>query len=635
MYVWQWCFGFEYCVIGRTWEEFIQFRDQLQMHMGSGDQLVVFVHNLSFEFAFLRGIYDFAPDAVFAIKARKILKAVMEHIEFRCSYLHSNMSLAEYLKKMKTEHQKLSGEEFDYTKQRFSWTPLTDREQEYCANDVIGLVEAITIDMRHEGDNLYTFPLTSTGYVRRDAKRAMRDVSFSYVHSQLPDYPLFEMLREAFRGGDTHANRYYTGQTVYNAHGADRSSSYPDTECNCPMPVSAFFHVKKKMDMEDVMKLITVRKKAVLMRCAISGLRLRDPQWPAPYLSRDKCRNIIGGDWDNGRILEAEYLETTITDVDLRIIVKEYAFSDIVFMDVAYARYGKLPAPLIAETVKYYRAKTELKNVPGQEIYYTKAKNKLNSIYGMMAQNPVKRSLVFQSAGVLDKYGQIDYYPEDESKSDKELLEESERKAFLCYQWGCWITAWARYRLREGIWLVIEQGGEFLYCDTDSVKYIGDVDWGVYNAERIRDSIASGTYALDPDGETHYMGVFELEHDMVEFRTLGAKKYVYTVMEKNRKTGEMEKHLYCTIAGVGKRAGGAALEAAGGVDAFRPGFVFDGEAGGLEAIYNDRPEITTYEIDGHTISITANVSLRPSTYTVGLSADYDRLLRRLIYTIDI
>ena len=633
MYVWQWCFGSEFCVVGRTWDEFLWFVEQLTAHFDSEDRLVVYVHNLSYEFAFLRGVMRFETADVFPIKPRKILKASAGGLEFRCSYLHSNMSLAEYVSKMGAQHQKLSGEEFDYSKIRYPWTPLTARELEYCANDVIGLVEALTIEMEHDGDNLYTIPLTSTGYVRRDAKKAMRQVSKSFVVSQLPDLKTYELLREAFRGGDTHANRYFVGQTVENLHSADRSSSYPDIVCNEMFPLSEFFHVGHPMSADEVMRLITVRKKAVIMRVAISGLSLRDPFFPAPYLSRDKCRNIISGEYDNGRILEADYLETTITDIDLRIIVKDYHWADAVFFDVAYARYGKLPRPLIDETIKYYRVKTELKNVEGQEVYYTKSKNKLNSIYGMMAQDPVKEDILYQQDGALDKYGHLEYYVEDKSKSKQVILDESNRKAFLCYQWGCWVTAWARYRLREAIWIVIEQGGEFLYCDTDSVKYLGDINWSDYNRARIAASTQSGAFATDPAGEVHYMGVLEQEKDMLKFRTLGAKKYVYTTLDKNKKTGELEERLHVTIAGVAKSAGAAELEAAGGITAFHTGFRFEA-AGGLEAIYNDAPEIGSIEVDGHRLEITANVCLRPSSYTLGVSADYDRLLRNRIYTID-
>lgn len=616
MYIWQWQFGDRCCVIGRSWPELCDFIGRLTEGWEPNQRVIAFVHNLSYEFSFLRGVHSFAPSDVFAIKARKILKACWGSVEFRCSYLHCNMSLREYLAKMGAPHQKT---ELEYERERWPWTELTEEELAYCVNDVLGLVEALTIEMEADGDNLYTFPLTSTGYVRRDTKRAMRQVHKSWIVDQLPDLATYHMLREAFRGGNCHANRFFTGQTVHNAHSADRSSSYPDVILNCQYPVSAFYPYQD-CDLAEVMILIMKRKRAVLARVAISGLRLRDPYWGCPYLSRDKCRQIIGGDYDNGRVLCADYLETTITDIDLRIIVEEYEAADMRFYDVRHARYGQLPEPLLEVCREYYRRKTALKGVPGQGVYYTKEKNKLNAIYGNFAQNIIKQSIIYTQNGALNEYGELDYYPED-NKPEQELLDANNRKAWGSYAWGCWVTAWARLRLEEGIRMAHEDGAEFIYADTDSVKYLGDIDWTRYNAERIADSTRSRAWADDPSGKRHYMGVYEPEHDMEELRTMGAKKYVCRI----------DGTLVLTVAGVGKTAGAAELEAAGGIEAFKSGFTFTGPAGGLEAVYNDRPEITSWEVDGHTIPITANVVLRPSSYTLGLAADYERLLRDVHY----
>ncbi|MBQ8426468.1 MAG: hypothetical protein IJX16_07500 [Clostridia bacterium] len=611
MYVWMFHIHHHFTIVGRTWEQFHKLIQQINSELG-GETLCVFVHNLSYEFQFLQAVYKFDNEEVFAVDRRKVLKCTMydRRIEYRCSYLHSNMSLAEYTKKMKVEHQKLDGDEFDYKEIRYPWTELTPKQLQYCVHDVIGLCEAIETEMQADGDNLYTFPLTSTGYVRRDAKKAMRAVHPSFVKSQLPNLEVYTLCREAFRGGDTHANRYYSGRILKDVKSADRSSSYPDVVCNCEFPVSEFFHADK-LDFDELMHLITVRKKAVLMRVSITNLRLTDELWGAPYLSRDKCRRIERGAYDNGRILSADYLETTITDIDLRIILDQYTFDDMCAFDVAYARYGKLPQSLINETINYYRAKTELKNVPGQDIYYMKSKNKLNSIYGMMAQDPVKQSTIFTDG---------DWSVGTEPVA--ELLDKSNAKNFLCYQWGVWVTAHARAALQAGIKLA---GDNFVYCDTDSVKYIGEIDWGGYNAERVKASKKSGAFATDPNGVTHYMGVYEDDGYYAEFKTLGAKKYAYTY-EPGGKT-------CVTIAGVTKRKGGAELDKYGGLKAFSPGFVFT-EAGGTESIYNDHPEIGVIEQDGHKILITPNVVIKDSTYTLGITAEYESLLENSRLPLD-
>lgn len=613
MYVWQWQFDEDYTVVGGTWEQFAAFQRKIAKILDDS-VLVVFVHNLSYEFQFLRGIYQFSPDEVFAIKSRKVLKCNMHGcFEFRCSYIHSNMNLDTYTKKMGVKHKKLIGT-FDYEKIRYPWTKLSNDELAYCVHDVQGLVEAIKIEMEHDGDNLYTFPLTSTGYVRRDAKKAMSNVSFGFVKNQLPDYEIYKMLREAFRGGNTHANRYYANYTLHNVHSADRSSSYPDVMCNCKFPISEFYRLGD-LPYKDVVKLIEKRNKALIMRVAITGIYLTRIDWGCPYLSISKCRHIENALEDNGRILSADYLETTLTDIDLRIVLQEYSFTDIRFFDVASSRYGYLPSPLISTICQYYHYKTELKNVPGQELLYMKSKNKLNSLYGMCAQDPVKQSILF-----------INNDFQEQNEEEAKLLLEHNKKAFLAYQWGVWVTAWARYRLEEGIILAhgdIENPNspQFVYCDTDSVKYLGDIDLTLFNRQRITDSKRSGAYATDPAGITHYMGVYEKEHDMCEFRTMGAKKYVYREIPEDK--------LICTIAGVSKSLGGKELEFHGGITAFHEGFTFE-QAGGLEAVYNDDVDTVIY-VEGHSLHITANVVLRPSTYTLGLSADYKRLLTEVRY----
>lgn len=571
------------------------------------------------EFQFLKGIYRFSPDDIFAVASRKLIKCDMHGcFEFRCSYKLTNMSLKQFTTKMRVQHQKLSGDEFNYTVKRYPWTELTDEELEYCVNDVWGLVEAVNALMERDGDTLQTIPLTSTGYVRRNAKRAMRvGIHHNFVHSILPDIETYHALREAFRGGNTHANRYYAGDIVENVLSADRSSSYPAVICNCEFPMTEFIPIlKNDLNPGYISRCINIRHKALLLRIGIKNLELRDKYWGCPYLSKDKCRNChdVVDTFDNGRILRAYYVETTVTDIDLKIIMEEYK-GEIYFLQGWYSTYKRLPRPLVDEVIKYYREKTELKGVKGQEIYYDKAKALLNALYGMMAQDPVKHSVIFQQYG--------DW--EEDAVPDIELLGKSNKRAFLAYQWGVWVTAHSRDALERGIRLVHEtDGADFVYCDTDSVKYTGVVDWTGYNMDRIAECRESGAFATDPKGITHYMGVFETEDNPETgvayryFKTLGAKKYAYV-----EKEGE---GVHCTIAGVNKQKGGSELDKHGGLSAFEEDFVFR-DAGGTQAIYNDNPPMDHVEIEGHTVPVTANIAITPSEYTLGITGEYQRILK--------
>ena len=388
--------------------------------------------------------------------------------------------------------------------------------------------------------------------------------------------------------------------------------------CNCEYPMTQFVPLlKSELNAGYISRCINIRHKAMLLRIGIKDLRLRNPYWSCPYLSSDKCRNTddVIDTYDNGRIISAHYIETTVTDVDLEIITRQYK-GEIIFLQGWYASYKKLPQPLIDEVIKYYRDKTELKGVKGQEVYYDKAKALLNSLYGMMAQDPVKHSIVFQKEGDWE---------EDTTVSSIDLLDKSNKRAFLAYQWGVWVTAHARKALEDGIRLVHEtEGASFVYCDTDSVKYIGSVDWTEYNNKRIAECKESGAYATDPSGVTHYMGVFETE-DLKDtgyayryFKTLGAKKYAYIERE-----GE---GVHCTIAGVNKKAGGKELDKHGGLQAFDEGFVFR-EAGGTQAVYNDTPPMDHVDIEGRSLQITSNVAILPSEYTLGITGEYERIIK--------
>ena len=361
------------------------------------------------------------------------------------------------------------------------------------------------------------------------------------------------------------------------------------------------------------MDLIGRRKKAVLARVAFWGIRLKSEDWGCPYIPVDKCRNIVGAWEDNGRIMAAEYLEITVTDIDMKIILSEYNFESIDAMTIMHARYGWLPDPLIDTIQLYYRKKTELKGVDGEEIYYMKNKAKLNSVYGMSAQNPCRVPILFDE-------NHPESFKEDKDSWGADLLADANRKAFFPYQWGVWCTATARYRLEEGLRLAHSGDASFVYCDTDSVKYVGNIDWETYNKERILDAESSLSYADDPKGVRHYMGVYEDDGEYVEFATRGAKKYAYTQKDKD---GQIRLHI--TIAGVNKKTGAEELEDAGGLDAFLADkFVFS--KGETEAAYVDH--VRRFEwIDGHRIRIAPCVTIRPSFKTLSDPEDYLDLLQ--------
>ena len=605
MYIWQFQIEDD-TIIGRTWNDFKFFIQKLSFQLEEDELLVVYVHNLSYEFQFLAGIFSFETEQVFAVDSRKVCKAVLEDVlELRCSYIQTNMSLDAFTHKMGVADAKMHN--FDYNKKRWHYTKLTDDELLYCVNDVRGLVQAMKVQMERDGDDLYTIPLTNTGYVRRDIKKAMKETNRSRIEKMLPDYETYVLLRQAIRGGNTHANRYFAGTMLYGVKSADRSSSYPEVECNHAFPGTPFKFVND-VTMNDLIHWIKDLGRAFLCQIKMFHVKLSNELWGCPYLAKAKCRNIDNAIFDNGRVLEADCLETTLTDIDLEIVMEEYE-ARYEIIKVCHSRYCKLPDALIETVCEYYRRKTILKNNTDEDptgYYYMKSKNKLNSVYGMTAQDPVTESIIFKD-GVFET---------EDSENEEELLGESRRRAFIPYQWGVWCTAWARWELEQGLKLAHEEGSYFIYADTDSIKYIGNIDWTGYNTAKIKDSTESGAYAADKKGNVHYMGVFEQEEEYCRFKTYGAKKYAFTHWDKN----DEETPVEITIAGVPKKQGAWELRAAGGIDAFNIPFLF--HAGKLESVYNDDIDMKYINEDGKEIHITRNVALRPTTYNLGVAKDY-------------
>lgn len=602
MYIWQFQLGPEITIIGRTWEEFRRFYDRTAEALPKGLRIVVWVHNLSFDGSFLRSIIPF--DEILALDDRKYLKIVSGPFEFRCSYLHSNMSLAKFLQAQGVPDQKITG--FDYRKKRWPWTRLTEQEILYCINDVRGLVEAIAHEMQHDGDNLYSIPATSTGYVRREAKRTLGRMK-KFIRPMLPDLEVFRYLRAAFRGGNTHANRWNSNRLIkankeagFSIHSWDISSSYPSSLLTEKFPGEFFEKDPSKFE------LCLKHGKACLMRVSLFDVRLKDPLWGCPYLSEAKCQHIVNGEYDNGRILSADSLTCVITEIDFSIIESEYEFTytiDRLFV----ARKQMLPQTFRDWLLDLYRKKTLLK---GEDPYlYQKTKNKFNSAYGMMVQNPCKDELIYVD-GLMQP---------DPNKTEEDYIQQYQEKGWLPYQWGVWCTCYARLKLEAGLRCIPPES--FLYADTDSIKYVGDYEerFEALNEQLLHPELA----AVDRHGEIHHIGIFECEtqdpmNEIREFKTMGAKKYCYVD----------GYGLHVTVSGVVK---GKGAEELGSIENFKEGFVFK-KAGGTEIRYNDQMEPTPYHIDGHDILIGSNVCISDSTYTLSLTAEYSRLLDLLMTT---
>lgn len=606
MYQWQFCLDDCVC-FGRTWEEFQLLIRELEkrMNLSLNNRLVIYVHNLPFEWTFMSAFLNYHEG--FFREERKPLKIVTkEGIEFRCSYALSNMSLNRFCKnEANVIHYKLSGDDYNYEKIRTPKTTLTEAEEAYCYNDVRGLCECIKSRLQH--DTLTTIPLTSTGYVRRDLRQSVRgDKKYRQLfRDNALDSELYTMCRDAFRGGDTHANIDYSNQLLTSGvTSKDEASAYPASMMMDLFPQTAFFKINVSTflnrDLSEYALLLEVRFIDIkyVGACGI------------PYIPLSKCQKYSDEKIvDNGRILKADFLEMVLTDIDYKIIMEEYKPKDVYIKNIYASRYGPLSDKIKNVVMDYYRKKTLLKGDKNSVYEYNKSKNSLNSCFGCMVMR-------------IDQ-SEVSYNPVTNEYSVKAPdLEETlskfykSRNNFLSYQHGVWITANARMRLRTMLWKV---GRDVVYCDTDSIKYIGkhETDFKERNEYLQSQAESAGAYAETADGRVKYMGVWEDDGYYEEFKTLGAKKYVY------RESGD----IHSTIAGVSKSAGTRYFNE-NGVDGFKIGATIR-DSGHLTAYYNDE-DIHSITVNGDTFTTASNVALIDNNYTIGVTNEYLDLLEKAL-----
>lgn len=604
LYLWQICI-FGKVVTGRYLEEFVELVQYLKKHYGLGEKkrMVVYVHNLEYDYQFIKSYFD--KWQVFATAPRAVLYAYTNGLEFRCSYKLTNMGLAKFLESEGTIIQKQTG--YDYNKLRTPRTVLTPEEMKYGEFDVIGLYQGIKSLMKKNDDNIVTIPMTSTGYVRRDCRAAMNSNKKNreqFVHCRLTDKQ-YELCRKAFRGGNTHANRKYTGMILEDLQSFDIASSYPavllynEFPCSPPQKVAV-----------DEAGLLDIMDKGLGF---IAEIVLYDVETtaPIPYLALDKCEvyDILDMVNDNGRILKSKKLKTWAVDQDYKIITKQYNYSKCEVRLCYKWRLSKLPKELREVISKYFVKKTLLKGIEGEEYYYNKSKNKLNGCYGMMVQDPVREAV---------------YEQDGEWHSDKvdvfEALEHfyKSRNNFLQYQIGIYVTAYARARLQEAIEIC---GDNIVYCDTDSVKFLRSLSISTQimdiNRRVEQWALASDVSAIEytKAGEKQVLGLWDEEKPYERFITYGAKKYAYDQLNKK---GEVEFHI--TVSGLGK---GAAKEI-GCIENFRLGLTVT-NSGRTISEYDDNINPHFVWVDDYEYEIRSNICIIDTTYTLGVTEDYYNL----------
>lgn len=624
---------------GRTWEEFTDTCDTIRDALGLSPnyRLPVYVHNLAYEFQFMRHYFDWHE--VFAVDKREPLRAITQGgIEFRDSLILSGYSLANTAKNLTTRKiEKLDGD-LNYNQVRHHNTPLTDKESAYCENDVLIIVAYIAEQMEMYGD-INRIPMTNTGRVRQYVKNACYYTEKNHKKSSsgkfkryrqiMEDLTIFpehyEMMKRAFMGGFTHANARHTGKVLDDVSSIDFTSSYPAVMVAEQFPMSRF----RETEIKSLNKLKQVCKtKAVIMELRFTNIRCKIPQ--DGYISESKCMELKGETLNNGRIHAAEVLSTTITEIDFSIIGEVYEWDALEIGQTLTAYKNYLPKPIVESILNLYKDKTTLKGVDGYETEYLLSKGMLNSVYGMAVTDIVKDNDIYD--GNEWERQKVDIQDEIQEYNEKKMR-------FLYYPWGIWVTAYARRNLWSGI---LSMGNDYVYADTDSIKFRNYADHKpyirAYNAhveKKMRKACRHHKIdesLLNPPnqkGERKMLGVWDFEGSYTRFKTLGAKRYL-------TETGNA---LQITVAGLSKQKGVEYMRRKSGSNSgvfkmFNDDlYIPASETGKMTHTYIDYEQ--TYMVEDYLgneaeVSPRSGVHLEACEFTLSVSDHYQQFIQNLL-----
>ena len=628
MYVWQFGIDGYYCY-GRTWEEFIHLCKFIQSALNLNDKkrVIIFIHNLSFEFQFFRKYFDWLN--VFATRSRNPIKALTSYgIEFRDSLILSGYKLANVAKNL-TSHKipKMVGD-LDYSLVRTKDTTFSEKELGYMLNDVRILIAYID-EQREEYGDITKIPLTNTGRVRRFVrKECFKEKSYhGKIKAQtIKDEQEYLTLKQAFAGGFTHANPNHVGKKYHNIASFDFTSSYPTVMIAEQYPSSKAIP-QKWVNWE---RFNEINEKA-LQIFTVEFTDLQTKVYFDNYISKNKCLDVKGEIENNGRIFSADYLKIIITSVDWDIIKQVYSWKTVkISNQIAYYK-DYLPKPIIQSILHFYKKKTTLKHVKGKEAEYMHGKGMLNSCYGMAVTDIVHDEEIYSG----------DQWSEQPADGQKEIDNYNKSyNRFLYYPWGVFVTAYARHNLWSGI---LEFKDDYIYSDTDSIKaknykkhmkYIDEYNQEITNKlEKCLDHYGidkSELAPLDVDGIPHPLGLWDFEGVYKTFKTLGAKRYIVETSK-----GKLE----ITIAGLPKNKGRDYLLKISNNDMNK---VFQNftdkmkvpadDSGKMTAYYDDEEKTAIIkDYQGHYTKVTSksSVHLSKASFEMTLASKFIKLLEML------
>lgn len=628
-YMYIWMLGINgVCIAGTEWSELLELLERIKAIIKPADngRVIVWVHNLSYEWAFTKRYWSYNDDYFFMSDREPVYFTHDDFFQFRDSYAMTRSSLAKLAKDYCVTQKAVGDLDYTIMRNKTDARSMTEREYGYCINDVVILTEYAAYYW-HTFIQRHYCPVTGSSVLRGEIQENMSDDDRDFVQYAFPETAeeYSYLMSDTYRGGYVHANANYSGELLIDPKmcGVDFTSSYPAWMLEKYFPGK--FIPTDCSTWEELQEIIKTR----CVICTLEFINLRN-KLSHSIESVSKCLNKYEIEHDtkhsiidNGRILRARRVVVSLCELDIYNYQLFYTWDSVKVSRVMVADRIKMPPYIVLPMLRYYAAKNRLK-LAGQP--YAVEKAKVNTFYGVLCTKATMLKTELDSNGDTEQVPDFDF-------------DKYRKKAFLLPQLGVYVSAWARHMLLQMVSTLENAGYPVIYCDTDSIKAINwdagaDAIISRYN-QRNRAAarrallcyhVPEDEIVYDIEGET--IGDFDMEYRNIHmFKTLGAKRYALTYEGKFKST----------VAGLPK---GAMLDyykyrrhvdrLATPYDAFVDGLcVPDCKLG---AKYYDTP--TAAVIHGERMEELSSVCLTPISFTLGLKGEFENVLTWMEYNFN-
>lgn len=400
-----------------------------------------------------------------------IVKVKNHFIEIRDSLKLLPFSVKRIGESFGTKHKKL---DMEYTGFRYAGCDITKEEQEYIANDVLVVKEALEI-MFKQGHNKLTIGSCCLEEYKKICRSSLEiQLDYAEMFPNLYDFKIDKQehkyenagdwLRKSYRGGWCYLVKGKENKIKTNGTTADVNSLYPSMMSSksgnkYPIGLPKFWtgnFIPEEALKENRYYFVRIKTRFYIKDNYLPFIQIKgDLKYKGTEsLETSDVYNHENGDYfpyyidKDGNIQQAK-VELTLTMTDYQLIKEHYELVDFEILDGCY--FYSMVGIFDEYINKYAKIKKESKGAL-REL----AKLFLNNLYGKMASS-------------TDSSFKIAYVKDDKSIGFMQVVENEKKPGYIAI--GSAITSYSRnftIRAAQKNYYGSEKRG-FIYADTDSI----------------------------------------------------------------------------------------------------------------------------------------------------------------------